>query len=593
MPAGTIHVKALFEYASGHEDDLEFGVGQIISVTDEDDEEWYTGEYVDDSGTKHEGIFPRNFVEKYEPTAPPRPARRAKKDSEPAVQEESTEAPPPAPPLSPKAEDAPAQQVETPVEEPRPASPPARANPPPPAAPVAESAKASEPVSKDSTAQQKAAPPPVAAKSGSIRDRIAAFNKPGAAPVTPFKPSNLNYVKKPFVPPPPSRDAYVPPPRAEPPPRMYVREEEAEPVVEESETQESANTAASAAASQDSAAATDDQPKPTSLQERIAILQKQQAEAAQRHADAIAKKEKPKRPQKKRAESSEADQATDLERSVTLERRDTEDSERGSLDEPRVAPPSRRKISVDHPINDGNDADMSGAGDTTEGFEELTEREEDDKAQTISRRGEDQEEQAGEDEGEGEDEEVDPEVRRKEELRARMAKMSGGMGMPGMFMPMPGPSLPKKKKPSTTPKDETPPAPAEEPATSPAPRAAPPVPTMMALPGMSARQSTEQPRDEPEPAARPAPQRQSSIEEETGREDDDPTRKSHCPVTIILSNRYQQRSLLTHQLVRLLSRVVDPPLLLYQQQVSIPDTNTTLFQLMLPQPPLLLGPRHR
>ncbi|SPO05823.1 related to myosin tail region-interacting protein MTI1 [Cephalotrichum gorgonifer] len=539
MPAASFHVKALFEYASPHDDDLQFGVGQIITVTDEDDEEWYTGEYVDDDGVKQEGIFPRNFVEKYEPTAPPRPARRAKKEPEqpapvpvPEPQVEAvTEVAPPSPP-SPKIEDLPAQQAETPVEEPRAASPPPRANPAPPAAAVPQPPK-------EPAAQSKPGPPPVAAKSGSIRDRIAAFNKPGGGPVTPFKPSSLNYVKKPFVPAPPSRDAYVPPPRAEPPPRMYVREVEADTNVDEPENQESADRAAPvASASHDTADATEDQPKPTSLQERIALLQRQQAEAAQRHADAVARKEKPKRPPKKRAESSElADQTPDPERAAALERRDTEDTEaRTSLDEPRVAPPSRRRVSKDQSINDGNEADMSGAGDTTEGAEDLPEREGgDDKAKPAPQHREKEEEEDDEDEDEEEDD-YDPEVRRKEELRARMAKMSGGMGMPGMFMPMAAPPPIKKKKPAA-PKDQDHPGIPEE--TSPASRAAPPIPTMMALPGMSARRSSEQPRDEePEPesltrAPPPAPPRQHSpIEEEAGGyEDDDPTPLPHSPAS--------------------------------------------------------------
>ncbi len=54
-------------------------------------------------------------------------------------------------------------------------------------------------------------------------------------------------------------------------------------------------------------------------------------------------------------------------------------------------------------------------------------------------------------EGEEEEEEVDPEIKRRMELRERMAKMSGGMGMHGMFgggMPMPGMAQVRKKKPS-------------------------------------------------------------------------------------------------------------------------------------------------
>ena len=87
MSPAPFKVKALFEYTSSHEDDLPFSAGQIITVTDEEDADWYGGQYVDDSGVKQEGIFPRNFVEKYEPVAPPRPARTRTKreaDVEPA-----------------------------------------------------------------------------------------------------------------------------------------------------------------------------------------------------------------------------------------------------------------------------------------------------------------------------------------------------------------------------------------------------------------------------------------------------------------------------------------------------------------------------
>ena len=55
-------VKARFDYNSGHEDDLSFSIGQIITVTEEVDEEWYTGEYVDDNGNVCQGMFPRTFV---------------------------------------------------------------------------------------------------------------------------------------------------------------------------------------------------------------------------------------------------------------------------------------------------------------------------------------------------------------------------------------------------------------------------------------------------------------------------------------------------------------------------------------------------
>jgi hypothetical protein len=55
-------VKAKFEYNSGHEDDLLFSAGQVITVTEEVDDEWYSGGYTGTDGKYHKGMFPRNFV---------------------------------------------------------------------------------------------------------------------------------------------------------------------------------------------------------------------------------------------------------------------------------------------------------------------------------------------------------------------------------------------------------------------------------------------------------------------------------------------------------------------------------------------------
>ncbi|KAJ4982488.1 sh3 domain-containing protein, partial [Stagonosporopsis vannaccii] len=71
-------VKAVYDYASPHADDLSFASGQVITVTEEEDADWYVGEYTDDSGVKHDGLFPRNFVERFEPQPPPRPNRASR-----------------------------------------------------------------------------------------------------------------------------------------------------------------------------------------------------------------------------------------------------------------------------------------------------------------------------------------------------------------------------------------------------------------------------------------------------------------------------------------------------------------------------------
>lgn len=78
-------VKALYEYTSEHEDDLNFTPGTIITVTEVEDDEWYSGFHGSESG-----MFPKNFVEliKDEPTAPVVPKHPDPPKEEPKVAEE-------------------------------------------------------------------------------------------------------------------------------------------------------------------------------------------------------------------------------------------------------------------------------------------------------------------------------------------------------------------------------------------------------------------------------------------------------------------------------------------------------------------------
>lgn len=57
-PTVPFKVKAVFEYKSEYEDDLNFPVGQVITVTEVEDEDWYSGTY-----DGRLGMFPKNFVE--------------------------------------------------------------------------------------------------------------------------------------------------------------------------------------------------------------------------------------------------------------------------------------------------------------------------------------------------------------------------------------------------------------------------------------------------------------------------------------------------------------------------------------------------
>ena len=558
MANPPFQVKALYDYKSPHEDDLSFPSAQIITVTDEEDNDWYYGEYMDAGGKKQEGLFPRNFVKPHEPETPPRPTRsnRAKKEPEPPPAPTQTELPdeePEAVHNEPSSQAGPSTGSKEPVEpediepEPEPQSQPEPvALPSPPLV----SAKAPQPAAPSASREPKPAPP-IAAKgpppavtekpaSGSFRDRINAFNKSSAPPPAPSKPAGLggsggsSFIKKPFVAPPPSKNAYVPPPRQDAPHKIYRREEDPELMAKSAREQEDEGPTPTQA-EPDQAGEAEDQPKPTSLKERIALLQKQQAEQASRHAE---RKEKPKRPPKKQEMEEtppdhDDDEGEDLEtsgkRSVDASR-DTRTGAKPRKSREEASGGSFTAVPPRDTFSDGNDADQSGAADTGEEEEQSTGREDSDEkpqrqASTVHQqppqpptREPKKEEAEGEEEGEEDEEEeddVDPEVKRRMEIRERMAKMSGGMGMAGMFGPpggMPQPRAPTKqgtgsseRKLSSSSKNE----PASEVSR------APPVP-VMPMPGMAKvrSQGTEpNPQNEPEVEKEDAdPQPPSSIQ---------------------------------------------------------------------------------
>lgn len=518
MSITPFKVKAVYEYTSPHEDDLHFPNGQIITVTEEEDDDWYSGEYVDAEGVKKEGIFPRNFVEKYEPQAPPRPVRSAR------LKKEAENAAPVEPAPAPVAARADPEPISEPIVAEAPAAPLEVVETAPLPKPAEQTPALAQPAFKSAPAAARSPPPAVSDKpsSGSFRDRIAAFNKSAAPPPAPFKPGGLgggsSFIRKPFVAPPPSKNAYIPPPRDVPVAKIYRRDEDPEIAAREHENLENAERAGLASTGQEGE---EEQPKPTSLKDRIALLQKQQAEQAARHADAAQKKEKPKRPVKKQTESHTAAETPEGEE-MALARQESNDTVgRQSIDSSRDEnvreQPGRRRSSRGPPAVpahvqevDGNDADMSGAGDETEGPDTGLE---DSDAKPTSKpyvpppparepdvgdeEGAVSDEEDEDVEEEEDDEDIDPEVRRKEEIRARMAKMSGGMGMHGMFgppggMPMPSASptaaTRKKKASATSEKQHS--GEYNYGDGSPTSTRAPPVPTM-ALPGLSKRSLEE------------------------------------------------------------------------------------------------------
>lgn len=506
--ASLFKVKALYDFEAKEDDDLGFPGGQVIDVTEEIDDNWLEGKYTDASGASQSGIFPREFVEKYEPPVPSRPTRPTRPKQEPVpvpvpVSEPEPE-PEPEPPASARApelqkddaDDAPAVPAASkpqppPVEEPvvvgkqeEVRSPPSSVRSPvlpsePPAAPKPTPAE-------PATGGSKKPPPPIAAKSNAFRDRIAAFNQPAAAPVAPMVPggprSGANtFIKKPFVAPPPMANSYVPPAiKHEPVYKPYIREEDPEIKRRQEEDRAAAEAAGFSAVAEPSGEPQkedEDAPKPQTLKERIALLQQQQLEQAQRRADGGTRKEK--KPAAKQASEAPPEQGhlQDLDAED-----DTADQEHNSAptrqsseapgEQPRVAA-TQRKPSVplspvptvpeSELVSDGNEADQSAAGETTEDDAGTIGPEDSDetsappppqRAATAPRREPEpaQEDDTRED-AEDDEDSMDEETRKRMEIRARMAKMSGGMGMPGMFggMPLPGATpvkRPKEKKPS-------------------------------------------------------------------------------------------------------------------------------------------------
>lgn len=461
MVAPPFYVKAVYEYSSPHDDDLSFSHGQIITVTEADDVDWYYGEYTDSSGVIQEGIFPRNFVKMYEPETPPRPSRlsRSKKELEMPAGTDRTGGASLTEPSETSAEVT--EEKSTKPVEASPAVPPA--------------VTANEAPTSVSTKPTTSSTPETVGKAttGSFRDRINAFNKPAAPPVAPAKPSGLGvsggtgFVKKPFVAPPPSKNAYIPPLPREPPPKVYRREEDLVAEDQGGDNSEAPNQAPLPTSTQEE----EDRPKPTSLKDRIALLQRQQMEQAARHTEAAQKKEKPKRPSKKRTASSERSaglgggpEGEPLERLTSEEYHHPESQSRSfgrSSESAEVTPIASPTDTSRQFFNDNNEAGSSNATITEDPDKLLTSKDGiDEQSRAKDSAPPDQHAEAhgqasnvkhDEDEvEEDEPEEVDPEVRRRMEIRERMAKMSGGMGMAGMFGPPGGmPPIPAKRQAST------------------------------------------------------------------------------------------------------------------------------------------------
>ncbi|KAH8146667.1 uncharacterized protein LAJ45_09350 [Morchella importuna] len=508
-PAPPFKVKALFDYSSPHDDDLNFPADEVITVTEEEDDDWYYGEYTDKAtGALKQGIFPKNFVERIVVELPPRPtrpgggARGPKKPADENTQQQQEEyggksppyqAPPPqdsSPPAptvntaaagsrpstsstiaSPVAREAPKQmEVRSPprvVEEPRPVQVQQQEHSTPASPPSAPRQTFNpRPQVPTSTEEKKTGgnKPPPPEKPSSFKDRLALFNKVSTTPITPYNPHRppVNFIKKPFVAPPPSKNSYVPPPtqHTQRPKRdedsNYIRAEATEDTSRMSLDQERDKE--------------EERPK-LALKDRIALLQTQQLDPSGIPGG------KPKRPPKpKRTESDQtAGEGNTEETGHSLAVQEESVQERRSFDSGRDhdmeehEPAQRQKKSLDIGHDDNTRAESSaGDADASSIAEDQPPAVHRPRPNVPTREDKSDD---GDDEGanddtpdvasDDEEEEVDPEVARKLAIRERIAKMSGGMGMHGMFgppmgIPMggPPPAPPKKKK--------TPPKPSRE-----------------------------------------------------------------------------------------------------------------------------------
>ncbi|TGZ82633.1 hypothetical protein EX30DRAFT_193437 [Ascodesmis nigricans] len=439
-PDPPFKVKALYDYSSGHADDLQFATDDIITVTAIEDEDWYYGQMKDKAtGELREGIFPNNFVERVKVEVPARPVRRK-------VEGEGAAPPPPPPPPPPQEEEEEEEKEGRGGE-----SVAAAVVAPPPPPPVEEPPKvvqkveevhapvvaAAPPVPKPTPApapplaEEKKEKPPPPDKPSSFKDRLALFNKGGAAPIAPFQPKpRTDFIKKPFVPPPPSKNSYVPPPVSHAP-KPRREEDTLAPPPPPPE-----NTARTSGEFERDAE--ENKPK-QSLKERIALLQTQSL-----GGHVPGEKKRPPKPKRAPSEAShegetlspesvEAPEKQQRQKKSLDIRREELHEDSSSVEEPEppsaIPEPRIRHVTPQVVAHQSDFGDDEGANDTPD------------------QPSEEEDEEGGEEEEE--EEEIDPELARKIALRERMMKMSGGMGMHGVFGPpmgMPPPAPVKKVK---------------------------------------------------------------------------------------------------------------------------------------------------
>jgi len=427
---------ALYEYKSDYEDDLNFPSGQAIEVTAIEDEEWYSGTYVDSNGITHSGMFPKNFVSEVDVTGDSEtsPAQTSNKPvSAPVAQPESTSE---SLERGVEAGEESEEEVASKNLTGEPEDSPSPINPAIPKE-VSDTEKLKESVEEEHS-EKSFAPK-------KLSSRISTFDSEKSLPLPNSKlseekpqPKSFQGAASSYIPPSLgtkkeintkpdfSHSSYVPPPLKKDKPQSTSIDERA--IGEKPEIVKSSSSFREEPQ--------EEGPK-LSLKERIALLQQKQKEEAEREAEALKKKQQKKESQKKTTPVS-VSAATGEE--ATLEKDSNGYQDEGG--ETLSAYESQGQVTKDAEESAVPQTIQRESTESEEIPEEnASEHHEIENPREGAKAEEQEEEEQDDDE---EEEEEDSEESRRAALRERMAKLSGA-GMYGGFNPFGAPGgLPAK-----------------------------------------------------------------------------------------------------------------------------------------------------
>ncbi|ANZ76424.1 BA75_03674T0 [Komagataella pastoris] len=443
-------VKALFQYSTDYEEDLNFDVGQLITVSEIEDEEWFSG-YYDEDGVRKEGIFPKTFVAVV--AAPKEAVQHAEEQPDSAEELEveveerkdvelEQEVKQAHSPQQQKSQQEQPQGVGSQFGEKEEKEHSTKQETSPIDVSKPKVATTDTVTSQEAENTENSGTSPVrrhnSTSHNEMLNRISTFNHGTVAPMPTKGPVNEAPVKKSFVAAPSS---YVPQGFGDKPKPKSVSQEThpANVISEHSQREEE-----------------EEEPK-MSLKERIALLQKRQQEEAER-AQAILKRKEHKKKKKEQQytqapelqETETEPTETNLDRSKTAD--STAASQQGELidaalpveheqgiiakdqeisgvEKQEITPSVANESEDDQSDNENIE---SNQGNTIEN--ELANEDEDDarSQEEIEEHRSDNNEDDDKEEEDDEEEEDEEEVKRRN-LRERMAKLSGGVGMFGMM----------------------------------------------------------------------------------------------------------------------------------------------------------------